>query len=81
LNRIVGFLMEVFPVYSFGEGIYDELISLMLKDKKNSNGQIGFALLAEIGRCDVDHFLQEDAIRKGLDFYRTAVELHKPADQ
>lgn len=71
LDIIVDYLLRVFPSYSFGEGIYQELINYMVNDKKNKNGEIGFALLKTIGSCTPNHYLSEEAIISSLDYYRS----------
>src|SRR5690606_9039780 len=73
LADIVATFRRHFPDYRFGENIYGQLIELMKNDKKNAGDRIGFALLSEIGRCDVDVFVTEDLIRESLDFYRELV--------
>ncbi|WP_370450929.1 3-dehydroquinate synthase [Olivibacter sp. XZL3] len=71
LNTVVSYIMQVFPAYSFGEGIYEDLYSYMLNDKKNTGSEIGFALLKEIGTCDFDIYLSSEQITESLDYYRS----------
>lgn len=71
LNDIVNYIQSVFPAYSFGEAIYEDLIAYMLNDKKNTGGNIGFALLKQIGTCSFDMYAEKQIIAESLDFYRS----------
>lgn len=71
LDELVTFIRSIFPDYSFSEVIYDEVFDYMKNDKKNSEGQIGFALLSEIGKCDYNIYLKEQEIIESLDFYNS----------
>ena len=69
LNELISFIRSVYPDYSFSKEIYEEVIEYMKNDKKNLQGQIGFALLSEIGKCDFNIYLKEEQIIESLDFY------------
>ncbi|MEJ6979368.1 3-dehydroquinate synthase [Pedobacter sp. P351] len=69
LNELITFIRAVFPDYSFSKVIYEEVIEYMKNDKKNLQGQIGFALLSEIGKCNFNIYLKEEQIIESLDFY------------
>ncbi len=69
LDELITFIRSVFPDYPFSKVIYEEVIDYMKNDKKNLQGQIGFALLSEIGKCDYNIYLTEDQIIESLDFY------------
>ncbi|MDM8176567.1 MULTISPECIES: 3-dehydroquinate synthase [Olivibacter] len=71
LNEIRGYIMHLFPSYSFGEAIYEFLYTYMLNDKKNTGDKIGFALLNKIGSCDFDLYIQKEQIFESLDYYRS----------
>lgn len=74
LQDLITFIRSVFPDYSFSQAIYPEVIDYMKNDKKNADGQIGFALLAEIGKCDYNFYLPENQIADSLDFYNKLVK-------
>lgn len=74
LQDLITFIRSVFPDYSFSQAIYAEVIDYMKNDKKNVEGQIGFALLAEIGKCDYNFYLSENQIADSLDFYNKLVK-------
>ncbi|MBC8051977.1 MAG: 3-dehydroquinate synthase [Sphingobacteriaceae bacterium] len=69
LDELIAFIRSVFPDYSFSKKIYTDVIDYMKNDKKNLQGQIGFALLSQIGKCDFNIYLKEDQIIESLDFY------------
>lgn len=71
LNEITAYLLKLFPKYTFSESIYDKLVGYMLNDKKNTNGNIGFALLERIGVCAFDIYVQKELIFEALDYYKT----------
>ncbi|MFB2119760.1 3-dehydroquinate synthase [Parapedobacter sp. 2B3] len=73
LADIIQTFRQHFPDYRFGREIYGELVGLMKNDKKNAGNRIGFALLNDIGACDIDVFVEEGMIRESLDFYRGLV--------
>ena len=73
LADIIATFRHHFADYRFGTERYGQLIELMKNDKKSVGDRIGFALLSEIGTCDVDVFVPEDIIRESLDFYRELV--------
>lgn len=62
-----------FPDHRYGKEIYGQLLALMKNDKKNAGSRVGFALLSDIGACDVDIFVDEGLIEESLDFYRELV--------
>ncbi len=73
LADIIHTFRKHFPDYRYGQEIYGQLIALMKNDKKNVGDRIGFALLNDIGACDVDVFVEEETIKESLDFYRGLV--------
>lgn len=73
LDDVIRTIRSHFPDYHFGVDVYSELIALMKNDKKNSEGQIGFALLDGIGHCRFDLYPDEALIYESLDFYRNLV--------
>lgn len=70
LTDIIRTFRAHFPDYRYGKEIYGQLLALMKNDKKNAGSRIGFALLNDIGACDVDVFVEEGLIEESLDFYR-----------
>lgn len=73
LADIIETMRKHFPDYHYEKEIYNQLVTLMKNDKKNSGNRIGFALLSDIGACDIDVFVEEKIIEESLDFYRELV--------
>ncbi|MFY1046272.1 3-dehydroquinate synthase [Chryseobacterium sp. GP-SGM7] len=48
----------------------EDIFSLLLNDKKNSNAKINFSLLSGIGSCVFDHQCSVENIHKSIDFYK-----------
>jgi len=74
LQRIINDIRAVFPDYALNPATFPGLIEIMKNDKKNNNGKIGFSLLAEIGKCDYNHYLDEGHILSALQFYTDLVK-------
>ncbi|MXV17763.1 3-dehydroquinate synthase [Hufsiella ginkgonis] len=70
LNTIIAGLLRIYPYYPIEATAYPELIAIMLNDKKNTNGKIGFALLSAIGNCAYNLYVSEREIVDALEFYR-----------
>jgi len=69
LEEITEYIRSVFPDYYLNTDSYDNILEFMQNDKKNINGQIGFALPAEIGKCDFNIYLTNEQIIESLNFY------------
>lgn len=69
LDDLITYIRSMYPDYVFPSLIYEEVIEYMRNDKKNEDKKIGFALLAEIGKCDFNLYLNEIQIKESLDFY------------
>lgn len=48
----------------------EDIFSLLLNDKKNSDAKINFSLLSGIGSCVFDHQCSTENIQKSIDFYK-----------
>lgn len=70
LREIITYIRSVFPDYHLKADAYGEILEFMQNDKKNVNGNIGFALPAEIGKCDFNIYLTPEQIVESLDFYK-----------
>lgn len=73
LAEIVKALRSIFPDYQLKSESFSDLIAIMKNDKKNTDDNIGFALLKEIGHCDFNHYLDEDKIKSALTYYQGTV--------
>lgn len=70
MRKTVNYIKEHYGQLSFSCNDYDELITLMKHDKKNTAGHILTTLLHDIGDVRLDEEIREDDIKSALDFYR-----------
>jgi 3-dehydroquinate synthase len=70
LNDIIRSITSIFTLKSLAQISDDDLIEIMLNDKKNHQSKIGFALLKSIGDCAYDHYLSAEMIKESLSYYR-----------
>ncbi|NVO19427.1 MAG: 3-dehydroquinate synthase [Bacteroidetes bacterium] len=70
LQSISNFVTWHFPHYRLNPSACNDIIALMLKDKKiDSPGKINFSLLQSIGKGLVDQYPGEKLIRESMHFY------------
>jgi 3-dehydroquinate synthase len=70
LNEITEKILELFPKVSFSDDDIDEIIKLLIFDKKNSHGIIQFVLLKDIGESKTNCVVSNDEIKKAFKFYK-----------
>ena len=70
MRQTVAFIKENYGTLNITCDDYDELIELMLHDKKNMSGIINFTLLGGIGDVRINQTATEDEIKEALDFLR-----------
>lgn len=73
MRQTVRFIHDNYSSPSFTCNDYDELYALMQHDKKNSNGNINFALLENIGTPALDCHATKEDIFEALDFLREGI--------
>jgi len=71
LAEITNVLSALYPKYFLEEAANPELFALMLKDKKNQNGQINCTLLSKIGQYSIDNICTEAELCESLSYYAT----------
>ncbi len=69
LAEIVAVFTGLYPKYDLSKTDYAELCKIMLKDKKNQNGNINCTLLNKIGECNLDNICSEAELYESLAFY------------
>lgn len=70
LQSIANFVNWHFPHYRLKPSACNDIIAIMLKDKKiDSPGKINFSLLQSIGKPIVDQYPGEKLIRESMHFY------------
>ncbi|MGX5691491.1 3-dehydroquinate synthase [Arcticibacter tournemirensis] len=74
LKEIIRYIRSVFPDYSVKPSSYSDVMEFMKNDKKNISGNIGFALLKEIGHCDYNIYIEEAQIIESFDYYNSLLK-------
>lgn len=69
LVEISQVLSGLYPKHTISEDSHPTLLEHMLKDKKNSNGQINCTLLKSIGQYSIDHICTADELLGSLRYY------------
>jgi len=64
-------IITIFGKETFSESDIEKIIKLLAFDKKNSNGNINFVLLSEIGTHAINCKVENDLIFKAFHFYET----------
>lgn len=71
---IIQHLHQIFPVLDISHFSDEDIISIMLQDKKNQQGHIHFSLLKGIGQCNYDYRVSLENIVLALHFYRNLAQ-------
>ncbi|RRQ45114.1 3-dehydroquinate synthase [Chryseobacterium sp. SC28] len=74
-SSIISTIQKFFPYIDISEFENEEILKLMVNDKKNEGGNINFSLINGYGTCLFDQKLQPNQIKLALDFYK---KLNKP---
>ncbi len=69
LNEIVKYLFNHYHSYNLLPKVIEELIELMIQDKKNTDDKINFTLISRIGEGVIDQYVELSLIRQALEFY------------
>ena len=70
VSQILAFAKEYYGAFPYTCKQYDRLYELMLHDKKNSNGQINFTLLASVGDVRINQKVTKEEVLEALDYLR-----------
>lgn len=70
MRQTINYIRQHYGSIDISCNDYDELITLMRHDKKNTSGTINFTLLSDIGHIHIDQTADENTIKEALDFYR-----------
>lgn len=73
LKDISTTFLNIYAPYHYSKDQYSAFLELMKNDKKNESNQIGFALLAAIGDCKFNIYVNEDDIQLALDYYLSII--------
>lgn len=69
-NTVIENIRKFYPYISIKDFTNDDIINLMINDKKNNHGKINFSLIEGIGKCNYDYKVSADNIEKSLDYYK-----------
>ena len=70
VSQILAFAKEYYGAFPYTCKQYGRLYELMLHDKKNSNGQINFTLLASVGDVRINQKVTKEEVFEALDYLR-----------
>ena len=69
-EKIIYHIRRFYPYVSIENFSNEDILGLMLNDKKNDHGKINFSILEAIGKCNYDYKVSKENIEKSLNFYR-----------
>lgn len=69
LTEIATAFTRIFGKYPLAAIPIEDILEIMLLDKKNSNKKINFSLLNNIGNCDFDITASEEQIKAAINYY------------
>ncbi|MBL4663829.1 MAG: 3-dehydroquinate synthase [Flavobacteriaceae bacterium] len=69
MEKITMFLLKTFGKVDFSKDDIDEIIKLLIFDKKNNNGKIQFVLLENIGKRKLNCSIPNTLIYEAFNFY------------
>ena len=69
LSEIKNTFKTIYGSVVFSENDKSSIVELLKYDKKNSHGQIKYALLESIGSCKVDVIVAENLIDEAFEYY------------
>ncbi len=71
LEKISSNIHRLYQTPKLDPAAFSKLIGIMKNDKKNANGQIGFALPSALGSCKWDIYADEASIIESLNYYNS----------
>jgi len=73
LKEIASFILSLYKPVQLKETDFDQLIELMVHDKKNEKQFINFSLISSIGKCEINKTATPDLIKESLRYYSEQV--------
>lgn len=70
LTDIAESIFRSFPKQDFDQNDIDQIVSLLVYDKKNVNGKVYFVLLNDIGKHKIDCVVPNDLINNAFNYYK-----------
>ena len=74
LKEISSNILIFYTNYKLNIKHYHQLVELMQHDKKNSDDNINFTLLKEIGSADINYKVDADSILESFNYYNSLIE-------
>ena len=73
-------IQKYYPYISISAFSNEEIISLMLNDKKNDHGKINFSILEGLGKCNYDYKVSQEHIEQTLELLQKhqCINITKP---
>lgn len=69
-EKIIDIIRKFYPYIPINQFSMEDLISLMMNDKKNADGEISFSLLTGVGICNHNHLARVENINYALHYYQ-----------
>ncbi|MEO6150002.1 MAG: 3-dehydroquinate synthase, partial [Mucilaginibacter sp.] len=69
LDEIQFVIGSLYQHYSLNSAMYEDVYTIMLKDKKNIDGKINCTLLNRIGKFTIDNICTKEELYEALDYY------------
>lgn len=70
-KTVVENIRKFYPKLDISTFSDDDILNLMINDKKNSDGKINFSLIDGIGSCVFDYKTSRENILKSISYYKT----------
>ena len=68
-EEIQQYILDNFVILPIEEKDFEELMAYMKKDKKNTNSEVSFVLISEIGEAHFNQNIEEELILEALAYY------------
>jgi 3-dehydroquinate synthase len=69
LTEIETVINGLYPHYKLNPAAYEDIYTIMLKDKKNIDGKINCTLLDRIGQFNIDNICTKEEVFEAMDHY------------
>ncbi|MCX6252636.1 MAG: 3-dehydroquinate synthase [Bacteroidetes bacterium] len=70
MQSIISMILGNYNYFPIGNGNEEEMVELMIQDKKNISGEIYFVLLEKIGKAIINQQLSRSQIMEAISFYQ-----------
>jgi 3-dehydroquinate synthase len=70
LEAVTRIILQNFPKVTFNDLDIEEIIKLLIYDKKNNNGKVYFVLLSDFGKHKINKEVHNSLIYKAFEYYK-----------